>query len=197
MSDAFTPLHRGNIVAFIADIFERRGAESYLGEDVTMSQHMLQAAALAETDGDSEEMIAAALLHDIGHYTNEFPAEELMRGTNNHHDEAGATVLERFFPPLVVACVRGHVAAKRYLCAIRPDYLGELSEASVYTLNLQGGPMGPEEVEVFAENPFFDAILATRYRDDGAKDAAVTPPAFAHYAPILQRVIDRYLAAAA
>ena len=29
-----------NIVDYIADVFERRGAESYLGEKVTMSQHM-------------------------------------------------------------------------------------------------------------------------------------------------------------
>ena len=41
-------LNAGNIVEFIADIFERRGAESYLGEPVTMSEHMLQGAWFAE-----------------------------------------------------------------------------------------------------------------------------------------------------
>lgn len=58
-------LDRSNIVEFIADIFERRGAESDLGEPVTMSEHMLQGAVLAEREGASEELVAAALLHDI------------------------------------------------------------------------------------------------------------------------------------
>ena len=197
MTESFETLHAGNIVAFIGDIFQRRGADSYLGEAVTMSQHMLQAAALAEAEGASEELIAAALLHDIGHYTGEFPAEELMRGTDNHHDAAGAAVLERFFPPLVTECVRHHVAAKRYLCAVEPSYVDKLSEASVYTLNVQGGPMSAAEAAAFAQSPYLEAILATRYRDEGAKHAAVTPPPFAHYAPLLQRVVDRHLAAAA
>ena len=43
-------LDRSNIVEFIADIFERRGAESYLGEQVSMSEHMLQGAVLAEAE---------------------------------------------------------------------------------------------------------------------------------------------------
>ena len=40
-----------NIVDLIEDIFERRGAESYLGDEVTMAQHMLQAAQCAEEAG--------------------------------------------------------------------------------------------------------------------------------------------------
>ena len=113
----FATLTPDNIVAFIADIFERRGADSYLGEQVTMSQHMLQGAQLAEQAGADDEIVAAALLHDIGHYTNEFPDDALERGIDNRHDEAGARVLERFFPDIVTDCVRHHVAAKRYLCA--------------------------------------------------------------------------------
>ena len=46
-------LNADKIVEFIADIFERRGAESYLGEPVTMSEHMLQGAWFAEQDGRS------------------------------------------------------------------------------------------------------------------------------------------------
>src|SRR5687768_16253952 len=81
-------LDRSNIVEFIADIFERRGAESYLGEPVTMSQHMLQGAQLAEREGAPEELVAAALLHDIGHYTSEFGPMSLGDSHNNFHDEA-------------------------------------------------------------------------------------------------------------
>jgi predicted HD phosphohydrolase len=111
------PLTRGTIVAFLADIFARRGADSYLGEQVTMSEHMLQAALLAEEAGAPDALVAGALLHDIGHYTNEFPEDALEQGIDNHHDTAGAAVLAPFFPRLVTDCVRHHVDAKRYLCA--------------------------------------------------------------------------------
>ena len=60
-------LNRETIVPFLADIFARRGAESYLGEPVTMAEHMLQGAWLAEAEGAPDELVAAALLHDIGH----------------------------------------------------------------------------------------------------------------------------------
>lgn len=188
-----TGLTRGSVVAFIGDIFARRGAESYLGEAVTMSQHMLQAARLAEEDGAGEDLIAAALLHDIGHYTNEFPEDALDQGIDNHHDEAGAAVLAAFFPAVVVAAVREHVAAKRYLCATDPDYFARLSPASVHTLSLQGGPMSDDEVVAFRDHPNLDAIIRVRIWDDQAKDPAVATPPFGHYAPLLQRVVDRHV----
>ena len=183
------------IVAFIGDIFERRGADSYLGEQVTMSEHMLQGAELAEKASSSDEIIAAALLHDIGHYTNEFPEDALAQGIDNHHDEAGAAVLSRFFPPVVTECVRCHVAAKRYLCATDEEYFGKLSEASVHTLGLQGGPMNQEEVEEFEKNPHLREIVQVRYWDDQGKVPNHVTPDFAHYAPMLQRVVDRHCSA--
>ena len=180
------------IIDFIADIFERRGADSYLGECVTMSEHMLQGALLAEEAGAGDEMVAAALLHDIGHYTNEFPDDALARGIDNHHDEAGAAVLASWFPKRVTDCVRHHVAAKRYLCATDSSYFGKLSAASVHTLNLQGGPMSADEVERFSREPHLDAILQVRRWDEAAKSPTRTTPPFSHYAPVLQRVVDSH-----
>lgn len=187
-----TTLSKETIVAFIGDIFERRGAESYLGEQVTMSEHMLQGAELAELAGGSDEIIAAALLHDIGHYTNEFPDDALAQGIDNHHDEAGAAILSEFFPPIVTDCVRYHVAAKRYLCATDTEYFGKLSEASVHTLSLQGGPMNDKEVTDFEKNPHLSDIVQVRYWDDQGKVPNHVTPNFAHYAPMLQRVVDRH-----
>ncbi len=192
MTDSETKLSPGSIVDFIGDIFNRRGAESYLGEDVTMSQHMLQGAFRAEQSGASEELIAAALLHDIGHYTSEFPEDALEKGVNNYHDTAGAAVLAPFFPELVIDCVRYHVAAKRYLCATDPNYFDRLSEASVHSLGLQGGPMSDNEAAVFRENPNLVEILQVRFWDEGGKDPDLETPPFEHYAPILQRVVDRF-----
>ena len=177
---AFETLDRDNIVDFIADIFHRRGADSYLGEQVTMSEHMLQAALLAESEEAGDELIAAALLHDIGHYTNEFPEDALAQGIDNHHDDAGAAVLEPFFPPSVTEPVRLHVATKRYLCATDPDYFSRLSEASVHTLNLQGGPMSAEETAEFEKLDHRDQAVRVRIWDDEAKVPGKTTPDFEH-----------------
>jgi len=187
-------LSRETIVPFITDIFVRRGAESYLGECVSMSEHMLQGAVFAERDGASEELVAAALLHDIGHYTNEFGEDYIDQGIDNLHDEAGARVLEPFFPPIVTECVRLHVAAKRFLCATDPDYYGKLSEASRITLGFQGGPMSEAEVAAFRKNPHFDAAVRVRLWDEAGKVMGMATPPIEHYGPLLQRVVDRHLA---
>lgn len=182
------------IVSVIADILTRRGADSYLGEAVTMQQHMLQAAAQAEREGAPDELVAAALLHDIGHYTGEFGEDYIEQGVDNFHEDAGAALLAPFFPPIVVECVRLHVAAKRYLCATDPSYFGRLSPSSVSTLALQGGPMEPDEVVAFEANPFFREAVRARIWDEAAKEPdAVTPP-FAHFAPALRRVVAQYVA---
>ncbi len=141
-----------NIVNHIEDIFNRRGAESYLGEDVTMAQHMLQAAQCAEESGADGSLIVAALLHDIGHYKNEIPETALTKGINNYHEEAGANFLEDYFPVSVIEPIRQHVSAKRYLCAVKSNYFQSLSVASVHTLNLQGGPMNENEIKEFEKN---------------------------------------------
>ena len=67
MKPLIDTLSRHTIVDFIGSIFDRRGNEEYLGEPVNMGQHMLQGATIAEQDGQSEEIIIGALLHDIGH----------------------------------------------------------------------------------------------------------------------------------
>lgn len=186
-------LTRDTIVHFLADIFERRGGEEYLGEPVTMAQHMLQGATMAEQQGLDEEIIVATLLHDIGHFTSEFGTYHPNDTEDRHHEDAGAEVLGTFFPTVVTDCVRYHVAAKRYLCATRPEYFKRLSAASVHTLELQGGPMTANEVAAFEANPNLSQIIQVRYLDEAGKRPDMETPEFSHFAPMVQRVVDRHL----
>lgn len=185
-------LSRDTIVDFIGFIFDRRGDEEYLGEPVNMGQHMLQGATIAEQNDQPEEIIVGALLHDIGHFTSEFGTFTMDDTEDRHHEDAGAEVLERFFPSVITDCVRYHVAAKRYLCATRPEYFRRLSDASVHSLNLQGGPMDAKEVAVFEQNENLEQIIAVRYLDDAGKRPDMVTPDFWHFAPMVQRMVDRH-----
>jgi predicted HD phosphohydrolase len=186
----FGTLTGQNIVAFLGDIFERRGGEEYLGEPVTMAQHMLQSAHFAEQAGEPDIVVVAALLHDIGHFTSEFGMFSMDDTEDRYHETAGAEVLESFFPALVIDCVRHHVAAKRYLCATDADYFGRLSDASVHSLNLQGGPMDEAEVAAFEQNANVDAITRVRRYDDMGKLADLETKSFSDYRPMIQEIVD-------
>lgn len=178
-----------NVVAHIGDIFERRGGEAYLGEAVTMAEHMLQAAHLAEQEGADEALVAAALLHDIGNFTGDLGCFTMADRFDRRHEEAGADFLAQFFPQMVHDSVRWHVAAKRYLCATEPDYYACLSGASRHSLQLQGGPMSAQEAAAFAAEPHLSGILRMRRWDDAAKVPGRQTPAFRHYVPLLERLV--------
>ena len=189
-------------VEVIGELFAGPGARGYLGEPVTIGEHMRQAAALAEAAGAAGPLVAAALLHDIGHVRGE-PGAGTARGVRGGkalprerivpradpdawHGEAGARWLSQWFAEAVTEPVRLHVAAKRYLCAVDTGYFGLLSAESVRTLSLQGGPMTAAEAAAFEALPHARDAVAVRRWDDQAKDPAVTPPQFAHFAPLLQ-----------
>ena len=175
----------GDFIDALERIFEEEGAEEYLGEAVTMAEHMLQTAVMAERAEASEAMIAAGLLHDIGH----FAAAKADAGDwERKHDIAGALFLEGRFGPEVIEPMRLHVRAKRYLCAVEPDYFDRLSPASVHTLEKQGGPMSPDEVAAFEAEPYHvDAVRLRRWEED-AKSVGRAVPSFAHYRSMLERL---------
>jgi phosphonate degradation associated HDIG domain protein len=178
----------GDPVAVIGALFASEGAAGYLGEPVTQAAHMLQAAALAERDGASQSLVAAALLHDVGHFTGTVTGQDLMRGTDNRHNDQGAAWLARWFGPAVTEPVRLHVPAKRYLCATEPGYLTLLSDASRYTLSVQGGPMQGAELAAFEREPYAADACRVRRWDDLAKDPAALFPPFTHFAALLREL---------
>jgi len=177
-----------DIIDELADVFARRGAEAYLGEPITMAEHMLQTAALAEADRAPDTLVAAALLHDIGHFTGDLGAYCADDTADRRHEIAGAQALEGYFPAAVTACIRLHVAAKRYLCATDSTYYGSLSTASKHTLSLQGGPMTADEVSEFRRLDVYSDAVRLRLWDDAGKVAGLGTRTFEDFRPLLKRL---------
>lgn len=174
--------------AEIERVLAHRGEEEYAGEPVSQLQHALQCAALAEAEGASDELIAAALLHDIGHLFDDDPDAIAAGGVDTAHEESGAAFLSQWFDDAVTEPVRLHVSAKRWLCATEPGYLDGLSAASRRSLALQGGAFAEAEAASWIAAPEAEAGVRLRRWDDAAKDPeAVTRP-LAHYLDIAERV---------
>jgi phosphonate degradation associated HDIG domain protein len=173
----------------VLSLYERRGGVHY-DDDVTQLDHALQSAALAESDGASDELVAAALLHDVGHLLeldrNDGAVGDLT--VDRGHEATGSRYLAALFPPAVVAPIALHVRAKRYLCAAEPAYAAALSDGSVRSLSTQGGPMPPGEMATFEQHPAFAAAVAVRRWDDLGKVDGLAVPGLDHYEPVLRRV---------
>ncbi|WP_035841850.1 2-trimethylaminoethylphosphonate dioxygenase [Kitasatospora azatica] len=174
----------------LQELFEREGAQEYLGEAVTQAEHMLQAAALARAAGAPDHLVAAALLHDVGHFFDQHSqgavtGRQLMQGQDNRHSDTGADWLAQWFGPAVTEPIRLHVAAKRYLCTVEPAYRAGLSEASEYTLLVQGGPYDAAQAAAFAELPGAADAIAVRRWDDQAKAVDAGTPGFEEFRPLL------------
>ncbi|MBM3115403.1 phosphonate degradation HD-domain oxygenase [Jeongeupia naejangsanensis] len=160
------------------------GHSLYGGEAISQLEHALQSAECAERDGASAALTTAALLHDLGHLVSGQADDDLANGIDDRHEQIGIAALRGLFGDDVLAPIALHVAAKRYLCAVEPTYLAELSPASCLSLALQGGVMTTAEAERFDRNPHAAAAIALRRWDDEAKVVGKTTPTLGHYLAI-------------
>jgi [1-hydroxy-2-(trimethylamino)ethyl]phosphonate dioxygenase len=167
-------------------LFQKKGDAAYLGEPVSQTEHALQTAWAAEQAGAGSALIAAALLHDVGHLLHDLPEDCALAGIDDAHEVRGQRWLARYFGPDVTEPIRLHVAAKRFLCATDPNYLALLSEASMRSLQLQGGSFTPEEVAQFRHDPNGEAAVALRRFDDQAKVPRLPTPPLEHFRPYLE-----------
>lgn len=174
------------ILAEMTRLFEQNGAGMYAGEPVTQLEHALQAAHFAEQAGEPDAVIAAALLHDIGHLIHKFDEDCAEQGIDDQHESAGADWLTTHtgFGLDVTEPIRLHVPAKRYLCAVDAGYLAKLSDASLLSLKLQGGPFSAAEVDTFCQNKYFEAAVRLRGYDEQAKQVDLPTPPIAHFISI-------------
>jgi phosphonate degradation associated HDIG domain protein len=167
-------------------LFERRGAEAYYGEAVSMLEHSLQTAHFAHLSHAPDSLVLAGLLHDVGHLIEDVPADLADWHEDAHHEEKGAAWLARHFGPEICNPVRLHVHAKRYLCATDASYFSKLSPASVVTLKLQGGPMNAAEVAEFERVPHYKDALRVRRCDEAGKVAGLTTAGLEDYRTLIE-----------
>lgn len=169
-------------------LFERlliRGEANYGGEPISQLQHALQTAALAEAEGAPLTLLAAALLHDIGHLADTPPPAD----GDDHHEARAVALLTPVFGPEVWQPVRWHVAAKRWLVLREPHYRARLSAESIRSLTLQGGPMTQAEAQAFEQQPYAEDAIRLRRWDDAAKDPDALTPDLGHYCDALRSLV--------
>jgi phosphonate degradation associated HDIG domain protein len=173
--------------ADIEAMFRAKGNSQYSGEPVSQLEHALQSAWLAELSGAAPALIAACLLHDFGHMSNDQGETPTLRGVDDKHQYHGASALKGMFPDAVLAPIRLHVDAKRYLCATDPGYRESLSDDSKRSLELQGGTYSAVEAAKFIAQPYAHDAVQLRRWDDLAKVAGVRTPGLGYFLEIAAR----------
>ena len=175
------------IMSEIQTLLEGKAEGRYGLTFINQQQHALQAAWCAEQEARGDALVTAALLHDIGHLVHNLCDNPADAGIDDRHEELGHAWLVNHLGPEVTEPVRLHVAAKRYLCAVEPDYFAKLSPDSVKSLALQGGPMSAAEVRSFeALRHSAEAVQLRRY-DEQAKVKGLETPGVAYFMPAVAR----------
>ncbi|MCU1719075.1 HD domain-containing protein [Pseudomonas sp. 5P_3.1_Bac2] len=129
---------------------------------VTRLEHCLQSASRAEQAGADEEMIVAALLHDVG--------DELALFD---HAQFAAAILKPFVTPRTHWIVQHH----------------DIFQGHYYWQHLG---LDTDAREQFRGHPWFDACEAfCRDWDCPSFDPAYSSPALEHFAPMLRRIFAR------
>ena len=165
-------------------LYAEHGGRHY-GEGVTQMEHALQCAVLAQRDGAPPSLVAASLLHDVGHL---FEEETRAQAADCRHEIVGARALGSLFGDDVRRPIALHVAAKRWLCLRDPAYFDSLSPASVASLALQGGPFDDEQADAFERQANWREAVALRRYDDLGKQDEPAGLTFADFLPLLRSV---------
>jgi [1-hydroxy-2-(trimethylamino)ethyl]phosphonate dioxygenase len=165
----------------LAGLFAESGLRAY-GESVTQLSHALQCAERARRDRADDEVVLAALLHDVGHLV-----EGREEGPRHHHGSEGAAYVGLLVPSRVAWLIEHHVIAKRYLCTVDPRYIEGLSPASQRSFRAQGAGLHPDEQLALETRPWFADALRLRRWDDAAKVPGVRCAPLIDYAPLLER----------
>jgi len=140
----------------------------YIGENLTIAEHMIQTAMLAERNKCSSDLICSSLLHDYGHFVVKDPNQLITNQIDGNHEIIGANYLKTFFSNEIIEPILLHVDAKKYLTRDK-KYFNSLSEASKISLKLQGWIMSDNEAKKFEQNKNYKNAIKLRRFDEDAK----------------------------
>ena len=157
----------------------------YIGENVTIAEHMIQSAMMAEKSKSNNNLVCACLLHDYGHFILDNPDELVRKKQDGKHEEIGYEYLKKFFKKEIVEPIKHHVIAKRYLARDK-KYFDRLSEASLVSLELQGGILDTKEAKLFENQEFFKEAIMLRKFDEAAKKVGVKIKDIIQYKDLLK-----------
>ena len=156
----------------------------YIGEKITISEHMIQSAMIAEKAKSRNSLICSCLLHDYGHFILEDPDELVRKKVDGKHEYIGYEYLKKFFSKDVVEPIKYHVLAKRYLARDR-KYFNSLSDASKTSLKLQGGVLNKKESKKFEKKDYFKQSIKLRKFDEVAKKTDIKMKSIIEYKDLL------------
>jgi predicted HD phosphohydrolase len=162
------------------------GADFPLSPGVPVSQldHALQTAALlARLHPGDDELVAAGLVHDIGHL--------LPGGTDEAHATDAARAVRQALGERVAGIVGLHIEAKRYLVATEDGYGGALTNDSVVSLQRQGGAMGEQDAVAFLAQPWAADAVTLRRADDSGKVEGLEVLDLQSWTPLLRELTGR------
>lgn len=171
----------------LLELLDHAGARRYGSEAVSQREHALQCATLALEEHAAEPLVVACLLHDLGHLLHDPGEADAGRAGDDRHEFRAQRLLRRLYGEEVTVPIRLHVAAKRYLCAVRPGYYDRLSPTSRTSLAAQGGPYTWSEAEDFLARPHADAAIQLRLWDDRAKTPGAATPGLEYFVDVLER----------
>ena len=157
----------------------------YIGENVTIAEHMIQSAMMAEKSKSKDNLVCSCLLHDYGHFILDDPDELVKNNQDGKHEDIGYEYLKKFFKKDIVEPIRHHVLAKRYLARDK-KYYNRLSEASKVSLKLQGGVLNNKEAKIFEKDEFFKDSIKLRKFDEAAKKIGVNIKDISEYKNLLK-----------
>lgn len=184
------------IIEHIEYLFYRYGSRPLEGRPLTLIDHALQCAHLAEHAGADDALVTAALLLDLGHlvaldanetnYARTALAAIGVPGSDDGRREetqAGRALplLRESFGNAVIEPILLHGDAGRYLAAVDAGYLGKLSPASRARLEAQGGPFDAGQCEAFAVLAGASRALLLRRWDDASQATGIMTPSLEHF----------------
>ena len=156
----------------------------YIGEKITMSEHMIQSAMLAEKAKSKDDLVCSCLLHDYGHFIIENPDKLVENEKDGEHESIGYEYLKTFFNKEIVEPIKYHVLAKRYLARDK-KYFNFLSEASKISLKLQGGILSDKDSKEFEKKEYFKNSILLRKFDEAAKKINIKIKSIDEYKSLL------------